>query len=98
MPVESVNWGEATEFCQKLTAMERASGRLREGWEYRLPTVAQWEYACRAGTTTAYSFGDDTSQLGDYAWYWDNSDRKTHAVGQKKPNVWGLRDMHGNGL
>jgi formylglycine-generating enzyme required for sulfatase activity len=91
-PVERVSWAEAVEFCRKLSAMpaEKTAGHV-----YRLPTEAEWEYACRAGTPTAYSFGDDASRLGDYGWFEGNSDSSTHPVGEKKPNAWGLYDMHG---
>ena len=87
-PVEKVSWDDAQAFCQKLSQIT--------GKTYGLPTEAEWEYACRAGTTTRYYFGDDASQLGDYAWYIANSQSKTHPVGQKKPNAWGLYDMSGN--
>ena len=93
LPIESVTWEEAEAFCSSLSALpaERAAGRV-----YRLPTEAEWEYACRAGTTTAYSFGDDESLLGDFAWFGANAGGSTHPVGQKKPNGWGLYDMQGN--
>jgi formylglycine-generating enzyme required for sulfatase activity len=87
-PVETVSWHDAVEFCRKLPA--------KEGETYRLPTEAEWEYACRAGSTTRYSFGDDEESLGEYAWYIGNSEGKTHPVGEKKQNAWGLHDMHGN--
>jgi hypothetical protein len=92
-PVEKVSWDDAVAFCAKLSSLpaEVAAGRV-----YRLPTEAEWEYACRAGTTTEYSFGDDASKLGEYAWFRDNSNGTTHAVGEKRPNAWGLYDMHGN--
>ena len=85
-PVEFVSWYDANEFCERLSAME--------GVRYRLPTEAEWEYACRAGTTSAYYWGD--SMDGDYAWYHENSGRRTQPVGLKKPNAWGLHDMNGN--
>ena len=102
LPVEWVSWNEAMEFCAKLTASEKAAGRLPEGYEYTLPTEAQWEYACRAGTTTALNSGKNLSdmnqcpEMDEVGWYDGNSDKKTHPVGQKLPNAWGLYDMHGN--
>jgi len=92
-PVDRVTWHEAVEFCGRLSDLpsEKRAGRV-----YRLPTEAEWEYACRAGTTTAYSFGNDQGQLSNYAWWSVNSGPATHPVGLKKPNPWGLHDMHGN--
>lgn len=87
-PVEHVSWNDAMEFCRELSQ--------RTGKTFTLPTEAQWEYACRSGTTTRYYFGDADSNLRDYAWYRENSDIETHPVGQKIPNAWGLYDMHGN--
>ena len=89
-PVESVTWHQAVEFCQKLSQ--------RTGQTVRLPSEAEWEYACRAGSTGKYCFGDDESKLGSYAWYDENSEKKTHPVGKKSSNAWGLHDMHGNVL
>ena len=90
-PVETVNW----DFCQEFVKMlnlrfDRPAGK------FRLPTEAQWEYACRAGSSTRYCFGNDEQQLDDYGWYSDKGSMLTHPVGLKKPNAWGLYDMHGN--
>jgi formylglycine-generating enzyme required for sulfatase activity len=93
LPVEKVSWDDIQKFIKRLNEMERTD-------KYRLPSEAEWEYACRAGTTTKFSFGDDLaddeSYLSDYAWYAGNSDVKTLPVGQMKPNSWDLYDMHGN--
>jgi len=88
LPVEQVSWNECLEFIERLNA-------LGEG-VFRLPTEAEWEYACRAGTTTEFSFGDDLDLLDAYCWYFTNSGYRTHPVGGKSPNPWGLYDMHGN--
>ena len=94
LPVEKVNWIKAMEFCEKLTEMETKSGRLLNGWTYTLPTEAQWEYACRAGTKTAYSWGNEINpKLSNYE---DSSLKKTVEVGTYLPNHWGFYDMHGN--
>jgi formylglycine-generating enzyme required for sulfatase activity len=87
-PVESVSWHDAVRFCEELSK--------RIGQKVRIPTEAQWEYACRAGSTGKYCFGDDVNQLEKYAWYNENSGSKTHPVGEKLANSWGLHDMHGN--
>ncbi|MGH9835429.1 MAG: SUMF1/EgtB/PvdO family nonheme iron enzyme [Blastocatellia bacterium] len=88
LPVEGVSWEDAVKFCEVVSK--------RTGKTYRLPTEAEWEYACRAGSTGLYCFGDDESQLDEYAWYAKNSGDVTHPVGKKKPNASGLFDMHGN--
>jgi formylglycine-generating enzyme required for sulfatase activity len=105
LPVEQVSWMDAVDFCNKLSELEGRKPHYRikgdevtmvAGSGYRLPTEAEWEYACRAGKPTLYSFGDDDRALDDYAWYVANSQSQTHAVGQKRANSWGLHDTLGN--
>ena len=109
LPMYFVSWNDATEFAHKLTARERAAGRLPEGYEYSLPTEAQWEYACRAGTTSATYAGPNTAAvLTNIAWYDQNSAAEyagrrlgptrsgPRSVAKKQPNAWGLYDMYGN--
>ena len=87
-PIVGISWHDAVAFCEWLSK--------KSGQDYRLPTEEEWEYACRAGTTTTWSFGDDEKELDKYAWYDDNANGQAHIVGEKEPNLWGLRDMHGN--
>ncbi|MFM8214022.1 MAG: formylglycine-generating enzyme family protein [Pirellula sp.] len=93
LPVEKVSWDDAVEFCKKLSELpeEKKAGRV-----YRLPTEAQWEYACRAGSKTAYSFDDEEGLLPEHGWFNRNSSDRIHTVGLLEPNAWGLYDMHGN--
>jgi formylglycine-generating enzyme required for sulfatase activity len=93
LPVDNVSWEDAVEFCKKLSDLpeEKKTGRV-----YRLPTEAEWEYACRAGSKTAYSFDDEEGLLPEYGWFNRNSSDRTHTVGLLEPNAWGLYDMHGN--
>ncbi len=103
-PVEQVRWSDAVKFCNARSRQEKLKPCYDlKTWQcnfaangYRLPTEAEWEYACRAGTTTAYFFGNDPTKLGGYAWYEKNSGGHPHSVGQKRPNPWGLYDMSGN--
>lgn len=90
-PVDSVNWDQANDFCRKLTHLDRQAGSLPDDWEYRLPTEAEWEYACRAGTSEARH-----GRPKNVSWYGDNANHQPHAVGQKAPNAWGFHDMLGN--
>ncbi|MDP8235913.1 MAG: formylglycine-generating enzyme family protein [Candidatus Erginobacter occultus] len=94
LPVERVSWDNALLFCENLNQSPPAE--TPEGYKFRLPTEAEWEYACRADSQTEYHFGSDRGQLDDYAWSSANSRSKANPVGHKKPNAWGLHDMHGN--
>jgi formylglycine-generating enzyme required for sulfatase activity len=87
LPVETITWEACSSFGQKLSSLT--------GYPARLPSEAEWEYACRAGSSTAYSYGDSKAALDQYGWYRDNANGTSHPVGHKKPNAWGLYDMHG---
>jgi formylglycine-generating enzyme required for sulfatase activity len=103
-PVEQVDWLAAVTYCNMRSVREGLTPCYNlqtlacnfEADGYRLPTEAEWEYACRAGSTAAYAFGAGAARLGDYAWFSDNAGKTTHSVGRKRPNAWGLYDMHGN--
>jgi len=95
-PVEQVSWDDCQEFCRRLTERDRKANKIPKGATYGLPTEAEWEYACRAGSATKYCYGDAENTLGEYAWYEANSGKTTHDAAQRKPNAWGLYDMHGN--
>lgn len=92
-PVENVSWQNAVRFCERLSSLEAEKAA---GNRYHIPTEAEWEYACRAGSESLYHFGDDATKLGEFAWHKGNSDGKTHPVGKKRANPWGFYDMHGN--
>jgi formylglycine-generating enzyme required for sulfatase activity len=97
-PVERVTWFEATNYCGLITQRDRAMGRTSANTVYRLPTEAEWEYACRGWTSSAFSYGEDPGHAGlaGFGWCVENGGSSTHPVGQKLPNPWGLYDMHGN--
>jgi formylglycine-generating enzyme required for sulfatase activity len=92
-PVSGIDWNQSQAFMKKLNTQ---MGLKEDNVGFSLPTAAQWEYACRAGTTTAYCLGDNIATLRAYAWFQDNSGGRTHPVGTRKPNDWGIYDMHGN--
>jgi len=96
VPADGMMWDEARDFCSQLTDMLSDKINIPSHYHFDLPTEAEWEYACRAGTSTTYFWGNLSSDLGEYAWYKDNGLERKHDVAQKKPNPWGLYDMYGN--
>ena len=96
LPVEQVSWDDCQNWLRELNIAEQAANRLPNSFQYRLPTEAEWEFACRAGTASPFHFEDGDGQLSDYAWYSGTSGGQTHPVGEKKANGWGFYDMHGN--
>jgi formylglycine-generating enzyme required for sulfatase activity len=99
-PVEKVSWRDAVDYCDRLTRHEAAANRLPIGWVYRLPTEAEWEYACRAGSTSRFTHGPDPDEreLPGHAWFSDNSESSTHPVETRRANPWGIHDLSGNVL
>ena len=93
--MDRVAWKEAAEFCENATKMLREAKLIKDTERIRLPSEAEWEYCCRAGTTSAWSFGDDAKEIGKYSWWKENSKGEDPPVGKKLPNAWGLYDMHG---
>lgn len=96
LPVTGVSWQDAEYFCEALTRLDKECGLIREDQDYRLPTSQEWEHAARAGSTEMFFFGDDVSLLEEHAWFSVNSGGHVHPVGMKKPNGFGLHDIHGN--
>ena len=96
LPVNKVTWQEAREYCKRPTKQQRTRNTIPSGYLYRLPTEAEWEYACRAGTENAYSYGDNKVLLSQYGWWAENSNGQPKPVGRLTPNPWGFYDIHGN--
>jgi len=96
MPAVGISWAEAVSLCEQITQFEQSAGRLPSGYHYDLPTEAEWELACRAGTRTAFYTGDDSDAVEQLGWFFENSGGRLHSVGEKQPNGLGLYDLYGN--